>query len=317
MTTKKTKEIEGLEVVSEELDLEIPTAGDLADVAWEDEGAVEALSVGDPDAKDDFYTSDDSDDEDDFSKLITTVDDDNEHLTWLLYGKNGTGKTTILSTVEGMLIIAADDGTLSIRDKVNKETTRKIVIDHWEKLEQIYWLLKKGTWSDEGVTISTRDGKFLVKSLGFDTITKLANVCMRSVVLGEKAKDASKDIVSPTQRDWGTMTQKMSYWLALFKEFPLQKVWLCQENATTDDFENEDFSVFPALSRALRTFVTAEADIIGRMYIKQVNKEGKSIPQFRLLATPNERFLTKDRSNKVGHVVNPRLDKLYGKVFSD
>lgn len=74
--------------------------------------------------------------------MITDVDDRVEHLTWVVYGKNGTGKTTLLSTAEGVLILAAEDGTLSIRSKADK--AKKIRIDTWEKLEAVYWLLKDG-----------------------------------------------------------------------------------------------------------------------------------------------------------------------------
>src|SRR5690606_21158438 len=80
----------------------------------------------------------------DISSLITDIDDNVEYLTWFLYGKNGTGKTTALSTIDGMLVLAFEDGTLSIKDKVKADGTQKIRIDVWDKLESIYWHLKNG-----------------------------------------------------------------------------------------------------------------------------------------------------------------------------
>ncbi|NCB03617.1 MAG: hypothetical protein EOM67_15915, partial [Spirochaetia bacterium] len=156
--------------------------------------------------------------------LITPIDDSVEYLTWVIYGKNGTGKTTLLSTADGVLILAAEDGTLSIRTKA--KNARKLKIDSWEKIESIYWLLKNGNYrKDGGIDIKTSTGVFTVKYLAIDTVTKLAEVCMRNVVLGELDKDASKDIIKKTMRDWGDMSEKMKYWLQQFEELPLQRVW--------------------------------------------------------------------------------------------
>ena len=251
-------------------------------------------------------------DVDDIAFLITDVDENVEYLTWLIYGKNGTGKTTMLSTVEGMLILAADEGTLSIREKVDKDKAKKIKIDTWDKLEAVYWLLANGKKTDNGILIKLPTGPFLVTSLGFDTLSKLAQICMRKVVLGEKSKDASKDIINPTQRDWGQMTQRMQYWLGLFKELPLQKVWLCQERANADELDSENYTIFPDMSQALRNYVQSEADIIGRTYLK---KDGGKV-QFRLMVGPHDTAITKDRTNKLPPIIaNPRLDALYKKVF--
>ena len=238
------------------------------------------------------------------SDFIVDIEDSVEHLTWVIYGKNGTGKTTILSTVDNMLVLAAEDGTLSIRDKA-KGNAKKIRIDTFRKLEELFWLLKGGRWADNGVYIPTAKGEYLVKSLGFDTLTKLAEVCMRGVVLKEKEKDTSKDVITRTLKDWGVMSERMKYWLMMFKELPLQKVWLCQESANAEDIENDEYSIFPALNKSLRVFVQSEADIIGRTYIKQISP-GKV--QFRLSVAPNPTFITKDRTNVLGGVIpNPKL----------
>lgn len=248
------------------------------------------------------------------SHLIVDIDDDIEYLTWLIYGKNGTGKTTLLSTVDNMLILAAEDGTLSIREKA-KGNAKKIRIDSWDKIEEVYWLLKRGTWKDGGVYIKVKGGSFLVKSLGFDTITKLAEVCMRNIVLGDKAKDVKKDVITKTMKNWGDMSEKLKYWLQTFKDLPLQKVWLCQESTNAEDLESEEYTIFPAVNKSLRLYVQSEADIIGRTFIKQV-ETGKV--QFRMSVAPNPTYVTKDRTNLLGGVIpNPKLNKLYDKVFNE
>lgn len=243
--------------------------------------------------------------------LITDVDDKIEHLTWVIYGKNGTGKTTLLSTAEGVLILAAEDGTLSIRTKADK--AKKIRIDTWDKFEAVYWLLRDGKVTPNGIEIKTASGKFLVRYVAIDTVTKLAEVCMRNIVLGEKEKDINKDVIKRTMRDWGDMSEKMKYWLQQFEELPVQRVWLFQENSNTDDLESEEFSIFPAINKSIRTYVLSEADIIARTYIAKTEKG----VQYRLNASPNQSYVSKDRTNAInkGAINNPSLDKMYEAVF--
>ena len=244
--------------------------------------------------------------------LIIGVDDSVEYLTWVIYGKNGTGKTTLLSTVDNVLILAAEDGTLSLRGKA--KNARKILVDTWDKLESIYWLLRNGNYvADGGIEIKARGGSFVVKYLAIDTITKLSEVCMRNVVLGDKESDKSRDLIKRTLRDWGDMTDKMKYWLQQFEELPLQRVYLFQETANSEDVDSEEFSIFPAVSKSLRTYVMSEADIIARTYISR----GETGVQYRLSAAPNPMYVTKDRTSVInkGAIISPNLTKIHNAIF--
>lgn len=256
---------------------------------------------------------------DDISSLITDIDDKVEFVTWCIYGKNGTGKTTLLSTTDGMLVLAAEDGTMSIKDK-SKGIAKKLRIDTWEKFEQVYWLLMKGTRVKDrktkkiiGIEIPVKGGKFLVKSIGIDTIDRLVEVCMRNVVLGEKEKDADKDVLKKTLRNWGDMGEKLKFWLQQFEELPVQRVYLCQEASNSENVDSDEFSIYPALNQSVRKYVMSEADIIARLYII---KGDKGATTFKLSALPNSTYVTKDRTTKLsGTVTNPSLDKLYNAVF--
>jgi len=257
-------------------------------------------------------------DENDISFLITDIDDRVKYLTWCIYGKNGTGKTTLLSTTDGMLVLASEDGTLSIRDK-SKGKAKKLRVDTWEKLEQVYWLLAQSpqildpeTNEIVGIEIPVKGGTFLVKSIGFDTADRLAEVCMRNVVLGEKAKDADKDILKKTLKNWGDMGEKMKFWLQQFEELPVQRIILCQEGSNSEDIDSDEFSIYPALNQGLRKYILSEADVIARLSIAKTDKG----MQFRMSALPNSKYVTKDRTTRLsGIIANPNLDKLYSAVF--
>lgn len=244
--------------------------------------------------------------------LITDIDDSVENLTWLVYGKNGTGKTTLLSTVDGMLILAPEDGTLSIKDKA--KDAKKLKVDTWDKMEQVYWLLKRSPRKKGGIAIKTAKGEFIVKSMGIDTVTKLAEVCMRNVILGDKEDDESHDVLTKRLKDWGDMSDKIKHWLQKFNELPIQKVWLFQEDSNSDSLDDDEYSIYPAINRSVRIYCQSEADVIARTYIAKTEKG----VQFRLSAKPNPHYVTKDRTNSLTKVVaNPDLSKIYNLVFGD
>lgn len=241
--------------------------------------------------------------------LIADLDEDKPWLTYAFYGKNGTGKTHLGATCDGSLILPIEDGTITIRKMGNKGKIKKLPIINWQSIEDAYWMLHSGTPTAEGIVIKTKTGNFLVRAVVFDTLTRLVQVCLRSVVLGAAATDPSKDVVSPTLRDWGIMSQKIQYWLMQFEELPVHKVWLLQETSMgeTDD---EEFAIFPDMNRALRNFVQSEADVIGRTCI--VKYEGQSVHALKFGA--NTRFITKDRTGDLGKTwINPRLDKIIAK----
>lgn len=245
------------------------------------------------------------------SSLITDVDDFVEYLTWVIYGKNGTGKTTLLSTLENVLILAVEDGTLSIRDKA--KNAKKIKIDSWDKVEAVYWLLKNGEYKVEGIEIPVGKGKFLVKSIAIDTITRLSEVCMRSVVLGEDSSSSEKDVIKRTLKDWGEMSEKIRFWLQKFEELPLHRVWLFQEQSNSEEVDTDEFSIYPAINKSLRTYVLSEADIIARTYIAKVENS----MQYRLSAAASSKYVSKDRTNTInkGAITNPDLTQIYNKIF--
>lgn len=242
--------------------------------------------------------------------LITEVDDDVEYLTWVIYGKNGTGKTTMLSTTDGMLILASEDGTLSIKDKA-KGKAKKLRIEHWEQFEAVYWLLKGGKATPDGIIINTSTGPFLVKTVAIDTVTKLVEVAMRSTVLGARAKDPTQDVIKKTLKNWGDNSDKVKYWMQMFSELPVQNVWLFQESSNSESSDSDEYSIFPAVNNSVRLYCLAEADIIARTLI--VKKDDKNI--FALSTKPNASYVTKDRTNHIGVMANPSLDKIYAKVF--
>lgn len=243
--------------------------------------------------------------------LIVDLDEGVNWLTLAYYGKNGTGKTHLGATTEGALILPIEEGTLTVRKMGDSGKVKKLPVLEWQMIEDVYWMLKGGKATKDGIVIKTRKGDFTVKVVVFDTLTRLIQVCLRSVVLGAAATDPTKDVVSPTLRDWGIMSQKMMYWLMMYEELPVHKVWMLQETSQ-GEAEDDEFSIFPDMNKALRNFVMAEADVIGRTCIIKHDGEMKHAVKFGA----NNRFVTKDRTGDLGKTwVNPRLDKMLARAL--
>ena len=87
------------------------------------------------------------------SKRIKSVGQGDEPLTAVIYGKSGTGKTTLLGTFPKVLHVdIREEG-----QKVLKTITglKTISIDTWEDLVDLFWYLKKEKHGFKTVGIDT------------------------------------------------------------------------------------------------------------------------------------------------------------------
>jgi len=247
---------------------------------------------------------------DPFEALIEDVGTAPEWVTIVAYGKNGTGKTTFGASGDQTLVAEVEkDGTFSVRDRGSKAKRTKI--KSWQDFENLYWYIRRNPYK--------------YKILCIDTLTRLRELCLRSVVLNKKEIDAElkdKDIVRVTLPQHGDIGQRMIFWLNAFAELPLHKMWICQEASGSEDKDVANVDAYPDLPRKVRTYVCSDATIIARMekrFKTEVDKTGKEIVtvKYCMLVKPSESYLSKDRTNVLGTgLVNPKIDKLIEKVYA-
>lgn len=227
----------------------------------------------------------------------------------LIYGKNKTGKTTF-SGIPGALVIKMEDGTLSIRGSGALEYPKgDRHIEKWEEVEALYWYLRTKADEDEATFRKIFGGHEPV--LVFDTLTRMRQLILRQVTLGSTEFDPTKDIMNPSQRDYGNAGQKMIYWLTAFSSLPVHILWLAQERNGSDDADSP-YEVFPDLPAQVRNYVMSDADVIGRTYKKELEKDGKKITSYRVMFDGPEEYVLGDRTKtlpkamanaKVSHVI--------------
>jgi hypothetical protein len=205
-------------------------------------------------------------------------------LKLLVYGQNGKGKTRFGASAPKVLLIDCNEkGSLSIRHY----PTQVFKVELWTDIDLAYWLLHSGQHDFDTVVL--------------DTITSLAQLCMKFVLGDESSRDPTKDPNMPSKREWGKVGELMRTVILNFRNLPMNVVFLAQERrGFTDDDDEDAPEVFPEVSPSVRTTLTSSVDIIGRVFIKEVvtKKGGKKVaePSYRMLIGPSERYVTKDRS---------------------
>lgn len=220
---------------------------------------------------------------------ITTPEESFKWLKMLAYGNNGKGKTRFgASGPKVMLIDCNEKGTLSIRHFEDVEVFHASV---WTDIDLGFWWLKAGKHDRLTVVI--------------DNVTSAAQLCMNFVMDDEISRDATKDPAMAGKREWGKVAMLMKTTINNFRNLDMHVVFLAQEKrGFVEDEDEEAPEIFPAVSPSVRETLTAAVDIIGRMYVTEVVKKVKvngkirkrTVPEYRMLLGPSERYVTKDRS---------------------
>lgn len=248
---------------------------------------------------------------------IKPVGDLNHHSTFAIYGRAGSGKTTLASTFPTpiLLLDIRDRGTDSIQDVKNIFVKQ---IEHTDDLEDIYHYL------------IGNPAKF--KTVVFDTITELQRLVMKRIVSEKPSKKNRKvdearigDWGTMSQRDWGDVAAEMNAYISEFRDLPMNVVYLAQERVRENDGE-EDEQITPEVGSAVmpsvKTTLNAAVNIVGNTFVrmnrvvKEIKGKKKVIekPSYCLRIGPNPVYDTKFRKPRSiilpGYIEDPTYEEL-------
>lgn len=224
-------------------------------------------------------------------------------LSFVIYGRSGTGKTTIASTFPTPILYCdiRDRGTDSIRDVKGIDAMK---VQVWEDYEDVYYYLK--TNPNHGY-----------KTIVIDTITQLQQMAM-TYVLSNKKKNTQNvgDWGTMTKREWGDAAAIMKDWIDNFVDLPVDNVvFLAQERADKPSEEDDDNLLIPEVGPrtmpSVASALNANVSVIGNTFIriKRTKKEinGKKVTRekavYCLRVGPNPIYTTKIR--KPRHIEAP------------
>lgn len=236
------------------------------------------------------------------------VSETDDFVTALIYGRSGTGKTTLASTFPKKLLLLdfKDKGTDSIKDV---EDIDVIMVTEWSEIEEVYWALKKASHGYE--------------TLVLDTIAGMQALAIQQVKIDSKKKQEE----ALSRQNWGEVSSMMSTWIMNFRDLELHVVFLSPDrtkNVKDEEEEQEheegqlEPEVGPAVIPSIARIVNAAVKVIGNTYIRQTYKvvEGKRVIRtgYMLRVGPNPFYITKIRSPKSfstpGSILNPSFEKI-------
>jgi phage nucleotide-binding protein len=220
---------------------------------------------------------------------INKIEETPKFLKMIIYGESGVGKTVFASTAPNCLFIDAEAGTMSIRDAgVDVASVTK-----FHELLDIFEYLKHE--------------KHNYKSVVIDSLTEMMRKSMDEVMVVSAAKNPSQDIEIPAQRDWGKNIEQTRKMIRAFRDLPMNVIFTCLTRETTDETTGV-VTIRPALSGKLSIEAPGYIDVLGYLYT-QSEKEDKIVR--RLLVQPRGKYVAKDRTGKLGIVID---NPTYGKI---
>ena len=159
-------------------------------------------------------------------KIKSTKDVALDTVKAVLYGPPGSGKTTASATFPDVLMLSAESGLLSVRDKALDVWT----IDTWEDLEEAFAFLKAGGHK--------------YKSVAIDSLTECQKKLNEHIVRKFPGKRRDyEDLMS--QSDWGYAIDRMRRMCRAFRDLPMNVVFIALEQS--EEAEEEKITK-PALS---------------------------------------------------------------------
>lgn len=247
---------------------------------------------------------------------------------WLVYGENGTGKSSFLATMpKPLLIVSAvgenlapymGHGTVDVGGKALPAVTIQLV-ESWDDISDVFQMLRPGTSP--------------FKSVGFDTLTRIMGFWLEKdtgikrnpAELGEFLRSGKP---KGKVRDWGTWENLGFMSVETVRDYcqlPLHTVFLCQEDTIRPKFEQDVLETIPVLSPASWKGVKDLVHLLGRLYVadkgdgvvdvsdvmgsRSINPKRQE--QRMLLLGKHERYYTKGDTRTLGYCVEePCWDNL-------
>lgn len=241
---------------------------------------------------------------------ITEVSELPSLLAALIYGRSGTGKTTIASTFPKPLLL------LDIREKGFDSISNVKGVDiaqltTWNEFEEVYWYLKTG------------DTKY--KTIVVDQISQLQDLAILQAM-----KDDGKELDAPiSKRNWGQGAGLMKTWLLNYRDLidiGINVLFLAHDRSTDGGGEGDDDQLDPSVGArvmpSVASFVNGAVKIIGNSFIRETfsivgNKRQRRV-EYAMRIGPHASYTTKTRSpvgiESPDVIVNPTYDKIVAVV---
>ncbi len=225
----------------------------------------------------------------------------------LVYGPTGVGKTWLLASGEkfrsGRMLVVAVESARGLEgfdvDVVDARTL--------EDLKAVHRYL--------------RDEKHPYVCVGIDSLTQLQKFLFEQFASAEAERREQKDLMArevislrgsqDTIRQTNEAVRRIIW---AFNSLPISVVYTALDRVFTTEDELGRIEG-PGLSPTVSTDVRSYCDVVARMSMKLVDRNGKTEVQRTLWLSPNDTFYTRVRAGKgvevPDRIVDPTLPKLF------
>jgi len=222
-----------------------------------------------------------------------------------LYGRNKVGKTVFScsSSLKTLIIDCNEKGYASVRKRPNVEVYE---VTRWEDLDPIYWFL--------------RGGKHDYQVIVIDTITMLMSIGIKWVLKDDFDRDMSRDPLTPDRRVYLKNGEIMKDAIIKFRNLPYHIIFNAQEKTTTDEDEegNTLIETHPELSPAPRSVLLSATNIVGRIYVSEVEIKGKKVMERRILLGSRPKYVSGNRFEELRPIErNPTLQSFIDRIYGE
>ena len=187
----------------------------------------------------------------------------------LIYWSSGSGKTVFWGTAPKPIFASAESGLLSLWQK----EVPFVEINSIKDLEELLEFLQKGDHDFETVVI--------------DSITEVNDIIKQEI---------EKKTGKPMQlNDWWTLSKKIKDLLRAFRDLPMHTLLISQETIERDG--DTITKILPSLNGKSSTEIASFMDVVWYLYIDKTGER-------KIITSSDPRFITKDRSNKIGNVAD-------------
>lgn len=226
-----------------------------------------------------------------------------EHLSLLIYGEPGAGKTFLAGTAQDhpdtspVIIFDIEGGVTTLRRRRDIDV---IQIRSIKELEQKYNELAADT-----------SGYY--KTVVVDSLTELQKLDMRDIMEEQYQKrpdTTDKDV--PSQREWGKSGEHIRKIVRAFRDLPMNSIFTAL--STIDKDEAGIVTYFPDLPGKLRIHIPGFVSIVG--YLTANEEKGEILRRLQVAKT--RRVIAKDRTDSLGDIIeSPTIPLMWERIQSD
>lgn len=272
---------------------------------------------------------------------IESLDEVTTYLNLLVYGKYGSGKTTLVASacdvdeMADVLLIDVESGQMAIRknDRIKRTDRIDVVrVSSFKQVAQVHkYLLAHTRLRDRGDIEGLRNLEAQYKGVSPDTIkepkqyrsaiidslSELNTLCIYELLglstnmdLENALKDGDMEV--PEWAEYKKNNQVMQLILRAFRDLPMNTLYTCHAGYVQDEMKRFHYSL--GLTGKLASQAQGFMDIVGYLVVGQLaegQKDSQAPRQLRV--QPTGKFDAKNRraSFKAAHFDNPLMSTIW------